>query len=345
MPPAPWQKPSAATTPSGKSINSSKDTKAPSNPSWAAPSAGNKMTLPAQNIQARVRAPGIWMIANIRNSLLLATSNRSEAAVGYATMDGDTSGGLSPIAGIDKYYLREWLRWMETTGLPESGPISALSHINVQNPTAELRPQSNKQTDEEDLMPYPVLDTMERAAIRDKKGPKDVLKVVQLAYPEFSQRKAQGMDHQVLQTLVPQPMETRTLRRLLPCRRPKSRSQNLVSFPHPLSWLQRGTRRTLAQKLSSLEWQFNEAQPKSASMPSCLNSNPNKGEGAPAAFRDQERLRTATTPKPRTAVKSCNSQGDISVSPRNEISLLPSRSSNSGQGAPNRQAGGCRHVL
>ena len=142
-----------------------------------------------QNIQARVRAPGIWMMANIRNSLLLATSNRSEAAVGYSTMDGDTSGGLSPIAGIDKHYLREWLRWMETTGLPESGPISALSHINVQNPTAELRPQSNKQTDEEDLMPYPVLDTMERAAIRDKKGPKDVLKVVQLAYPEFSNEK------------------------------------------------------------------------------------------------------------------------------------------------------------
>ena len=142
-----------------------------------------------QNIEARVRAPGIWMIANIRNSLLLATSNRSEAAVGYATMDGDTSGGLSPIAGIDKHYLREWLRWMETTGLPESGPISALSHINVQNPTAELRPQSNKQTDDEDLMPYPVLDTMERAAIRDKKGPKDVLKVVLLAYPEFSNEK------------------------------------------------------------------------------------------------------------------------------------------------------------
>ena len=142
-----------------------------------------------QNIQARVRAPGIWMIANIRNSLLLATSNRSEAAVGYATMDGDTSGGLSPIAGIDKHYLREWLRWMETTGLPESSPISALSHINEQNPTAELRPQSNKQTDEEDLMPYPVLDTMERAAIRDKKGPKDVLKVVLIAYPEFSNEK------------------------------------------------------------------------------------------------------------------------------------------------------------
>ena len=49
-----------------------------------------------QNIQARARGPGVWMIANLRNALLLATSNRSESAVGYATMDGDTCGGLSP---------------------------------------------------------------------------------------------------------------------------------------------------------------------------------------------------------------------------------------------------------
>lgn len=142
-----------------------------------------------QNIQARVRAPGIWMFANLRNSLLLATSNRSEAAVGYATMDGDTSGGLSPIAGIDKHYLREWLRWMETTGLPESGPFPALSAINDQQPTAELRPRDHKQTDEDDLMPYPVLDTMERAAIRDKKGPKAVLNVVRSVYPEYTEEK------------------------------------------------------------------------------------------------------------------------------------------------------------
>ncbi|NLF30334.1 MAG: NAD+ synthetase, partial [Planctomycetes bacterium] len=57
-----------------------------------------------QNIQARVRAPGAWMLANLNNALLLATSNRSEAAVGYATMDGDTAGGVSPIAGIDKAF-------------------------------------------------------------------------------------------------------------------------------------------------------------------------------------------------------------------------------------------------
>ena len=142
-----------------------------------------------QNIQARVRAPGIWMFANIRNALLLATSNRSEAAVGYATMDGDTSGGLSPIAGIDKHYLRQWLRFMEKEGLPESPPIDSLSHINVQDPTAELRPPSEKQTDEDDLMPYQVLDTLERAAIRDKKGPKSALQVIRSAYPQFSEEQ------------------------------------------------------------------------------------------------------------------------------------------------------------
>ena len=58
-----------------------------------------------QNIQARVRGPSVWLLANVKNALLLSTSNRSEAAVGYATMDGDTCGGLSPIAGIDKAFL------------------------------------------------------------------------------------------------------------------------------------------------------------------------------------------------------------------------------------------------
>ncbi len=127
-----------------------------------------------QNIQARVRAPGIWMIANIENALLLATSNRSEAAVGYATMDGDTSGGLSPICGIDKAFLRHWLRWLETEGAEGIEPIPALKYINDQDPTAELRPSDQNQTDEGDLMPYPLLDAIEKLAIRDKKLPVDV---------------------------------------------------------------------------------------------------------------------------------------------------------------------------
>jgi NAD+ synthase (glutamine-hydrolysing) len=140
-----------------------------------------------QNIQARVRAPSIWMLANLRGAVLLTTSNRSEAAVGYATMDGDTAGGLAPLGGIDKPYLREWLRWMETKGPVGLEPIEALRYINAQQPTAELRPPvagANAQTDEADLMPYDFLEAVEDSAIRDKHTPLEVLQELAPRYPE-----------------------------------------------------------------------------------------------------------------------------------------------------------------
>ena len=139
-----------------------------------------------QNIQARVRAPGVWMLANLKNALLLSTSNRSEAAVGYATMDGDTCGGLSPIAGIDKAFLRQWLRWMETDGPLGFEPVESLKYVNRQIPTAELRPHEAAQTDEDDLMPYDLLDACECAAIRDKMTPQEVLEVVSVKFDQFS---------------------------------------------------------------------------------------------------------------------------------------------------------------
>jgi NAD+ synthase (glutamine-hydrolysing) len=139
-----------------------------------------------QNIQARARGPGVWMLANIKQALLLATSNRSEAAVGYATMDGDTCGGLAPLAGIDKAFLLTWFKWMETTGPHGLGPIPELSVITQQAPTAELRPSSARQTDESDLMPYVVLDAIERSAIRDKRLPVEVFRVIVGQFPEHS---------------------------------------------------------------------------------------------------------------------------------------------------------------
>ena len=123
-----------------------------------------------QNIQARVRAPAIWMLANINYALLLATSNRSEAAVGYATMDGDTSGSISPIAGIDKAFIRQFLIWMQE----ELGYLG-LDYVNNLQPSAELRPASESQTDEKDLMPYEILNMIERLAWYDRLSPKQVL--------------------------------------------------------------------------------------------------------------------------------------------------------------------------
>lgn len=133
--------------------------------------------LALQNIQARSRGPSVWLLANRSGRLLLSTGNRSEVACGYATMDGDTCGGLSPISGIDKAFVRKWLIWAEKTGVlldfDEQGneirfKAPALSFINDQQPTAELRPVEAKQTDEADLMPYTVLNLFERALIRDR---------------------------------------------------------------------------------------------------------------------------------------------------------------------------------
>jgi NAD+ synthase (glutamine-hydrolysing) len=140
-----------------------------------------------QNIQARARGPSVWMLANMRGALLLSTSNRSEAAVGYATMDGDTCGGLSPIAGIDKAFLRHWLRWLETQGPVGMQPIPALHAVNAQTPTAELRPKGSEQTDEGDLMPYPVLDVIERLAIGDKLPPADCLEILTTEFSEHDE--------------------------------------------------------------------------------------------------------------------------------------------------------------
>jgi NAD+ synthase (glutamine-hydrolysing) len=142
--------------------------------------------LALQNIQARARSPGIWMLTNLRGALLASTSNRSEAAVGYATMDGDTSGGISPIAGIDKAFLRRWLRWLETTGPQGIGPIPALRAVNAQEPTAELRPSAADQTDEADLMPYELLDAIERAAIRDKRYPMEAFQLMRAQFPQYA---------------------------------------------------------------------------------------------------------------------------------------------------------------
>ena len=142
-----------------------------------------------QNIQARTRSPGVWMIANVSQALLVSTSNRSEAAVGYATMDGDTSGGLSPIAGIDKAFLRQWLRWIQEVGPEGLAPIPALEAVNRQSPTAELRPREQGQTDEQDLMPYELLDAIERAAIRDKLTPLEIYRLFQTRHSEYTGRQ------------------------------------------------------------------------------------------------------------------------------------------------------------
>jgi len=134
-----------------------------------------------QNLQARVRCPSIWMIANMQGKLLLTTSNMSEAAVGYATMDGDTAGSVAPIAGLPKVYIREFLPWVEKTGPDGIGNLPAMKFVNEQQPTAELRPTSMNQTDEKDLMPYWLLHKIETMVVKNRYTPVEIYKSLRVS--------------------------------------------------------------------------------------------------------------------------------------------------------------------
>jgi NAD+ synthase (glutamine-hydrolysing) len=78
---------------------------------------------------------------------------------------------------------------METCGPDGLSSIPALRAVNVQQPTAELRPSASTQTDEGDLMPYEILDQIERFAIRDKMMPVDVFAKVRKHYAGIPPRQ------------------------------------------------------------------------------------------------------------------------------------------------------------
>lgn len=104
-----------------------------------------------ENVQARIRATTLMAIANEQGRLLLATSNRSELAVGYTTLYGDMCGALAPIADCPKTFVYDLARYLNERGktIPE--------RVIEKPPTAELRAD---QTDEDDLPPYEILDSI-----------------------------------------------------------------------------------------------------------------------------------------------------------------------------------------
>ena len=146
-----------------------------------------------QNIQARTRAPGIWMLANTRNFLLISTSNRSEGDVGYCTMDGDTAGSLAPIAGVSKHFIRKWLIWAK-----ENLGYSILDLIISQQPTAELRPPDQNQTDETDLMPYDLLEQIEIGWVFNRNSREEVVLHLKSFRPENEEYLTTQVDRFIL---------------------------------------------------------------------------------------------------------------------------------------------------
>ncbi len=134
--------------------------------------------LALQNIQARARSPIVWLMANLKNHLLISTGNRSEASVGYTTMDGDSSGSLCPISGVSKEFILEWLDAVSNgleSLLPELPSLKLLLH---KKPTAELKPLNEFQEDEKDLMPYLLLQKIEREYVLNGRGEEEILQVL-----------------------------------------------------------------------------------------------------------------------------------------------------------------------
>ena len=119
--------------------------------------------LPAENLQARARGTLLMALANERNALVLATGNKSEIAVGYNTLYGDTVGAIAPIADLYKTQVYQLAKALGET-IPQN--------IVEKAPTAELRPG---QRDEDDLPPYALLDAILLDLIEKNASRKDLV--------------------------------------------------------------------------------------------------------------------------------------------------------------------------
>ena len=117
-----------------------------------------------QNLQARIRGV-VWMaMANEHDWLVLTAGNKSEAAVGYSTLYGDTAGAYAVIKDVWKLSVYELGRWRNKIAIAETGAPLIPEGVLTKAPSAELRPG---QTDDQSLPPYEVLDPILRAFVED----------------------------------------------------------------------------------------------------------------------------------------------------------------------------------
>lgn len=111
----------------------------------------------AENIQARVRGMILMSESNLHGHLVLTTGNKTEVAVGYCTMYGDTVGGYAPIKDVPKTLVWELARWRNSVAV-ERGETAPIPENSIEKPpSAELRPG---QVDQDSLPPYEQLDAI-----------------------------------------------------------------------------------------------------------------------------------------------------------------------------------------
>jgi NAD+ synthase (glutamine-hydrolysing) len=121
--------------------------------------AGTSPGVAEENLQSRMRGVLLMGFANKHGHLLLTTGNKSECAVGYCTIYGDTNGALAPIADLWKTEVWEMSRWLNRGG--ERIPSNSIN----KPPSAELRPD---QLDSDSLPDYSQLDPVLRSLVEDE---------------------------------------------------------------------------------------------------------------------------------------------------------------------------------
>jgi len=123
---------------------------------------GRQLGLTAENLQSRIRAVALMALSNEFGWLVLSTSNKSESAVGYSTLYGDSVGALAVIKDVPKLLVYRLCRYRNDLAASQGAvppiPVSVLD----KPPSAELRPD---QRDDQSLPPYEVLDPLLEAYV------------------------------------------------------------------------------------------------------------------------------------------------------------------------------------
>ena len=129
---------------------------------------GTKEGVAEENLQARIRGNLLMALSNKFGSLVLATGNKSEMAVGYSTLYGDLAGGFAPIKDVPKTLVYEIVHWRNAQ--PGEPPIP--QRVIDKSPSAELRPN---QKDTDSLPPYEELDPIIEAYVEEDRSPEDIV--------------------------------------------------------------------------------------------------------------------------------------------------------------------------
>ena len=118
-----------------------------------------------ENVQARIRGNVLMTISNKFGWIVLTTGNKSEMAMGYATLYGDMAGGFAVIKDVPKTLVYELCRWRNSKGFGLNGARSPIPRAIIEKPpSAELRPD---QLDADTLPPYEELDPIVRAYVEE----------------------------------------------------------------------------------------------------------------------------------------------------------------------------------